>query len=64
MEEVSEWQTRQLDSSYSIAYLYALRKVTKNRSSFPNDDVILKIMHLAIRNAPLKWTMPFTKSIM
>jgi len=37
---------------------YQLRKVTKNRSAFPTDDAILKIMYLAIRNASEKWTMP------
>jgi len=37
---------------------YQLRKVTKNRSSFPTDDAILKIIYLAIRNASEKWTMP------
>ena len=37
---------------------YQFRKVTKNRSSFPTDDAILKILYLAIRNASKKWTMP------
>jgi transposase-like protein len=37
---------------------FQLRKVTKNRSSFPNDDAILKIMYLAIKNTSVKWTMP------
>ena len=37
---------------------YQLRKVTKNRSSFPTDDAIFKILHLAIRNASQKWTIP------
>ncbi|AEF80662.1 transposase, Mutator family [Leadbettera azotonutricia ZAS-9] len=37
---------------------YQLRKVTKNRSTFPNDDAIFKILYLAIRNASEKWTMP------
>jgi len=37
---------------------YQLRQVTKNRSSFPTDDAIIKIMYLAIRNASKKWTMP------
>jgi len=37
---------------------YQLRKVTKNRSSFPTDDAIFKILYLAIRNASKKWTMP------
>jgi transposase-like protein len=37
---------------------YQLRKVTKNRSTFVNDDAIFKILYLAIRNASEKWTMP------
>ena len=37
---------------------YQLRKVTKNRSIFVNDDSILKLMYLALRNASEKWTMP------
>jgi transposase-like protein len=37
---------------------YQLRKVTKNRSTFPNDDAIFKILYLAIRNASENWKMP------
>jgi len=37
---------------------YQLRKVTKNKLSFPTDDAIFKILYLAIRNASEKWTMP------
>jgi transposase-like protein len=37
---------------------YQLRKVTRNRLTFPNDDAIYKILYLAIRNASEKWTMP------
>jgi transposase-like protein len=37
---------------------YQLRKVTKNRSTFVNDEAIVKILYLAIRNASEKWTMP------
>ena len=37
---------------------FSLRKVTKNRSAFPNDDAILKIIYLALTNASKKWTMP------
>jgi transposase-like protein len=37
---------------------YQLRKVTRNRSTFVNDDAIYKIMYLALRNASKKWTMP------
>ena len=36
----------------------SLRKVTKTRGSFPNDDAIFKILYLALRNAAKKWTMP------
>jgi transposase-like protein len=37
---------------------YQLRKVTKNRSTFVNDDALYKIMYRAIRNASEKWSMP------
>lgn len=36
----------------------SLRKVTKNRGSFPNDDAMIKLLFLAIRNISKKWTMP------
>jgi hypothetical protein len=29
-----------------------------NKSTFPNDNAIFKVMYLAIRNASKKWTMP------
>ena len=32
--------------------------MTKSRSTFCTDDIIAKILYLAIRNAPKKWTMP------
>ena len=35
-----------------------LRKVTKNRGSFPTDDALTKLFYLAIRNISKKWTMP------
>ena len=34
-----------------------LRKVTKNRGSFPNEESVFKILYLALRNASKKWTM-------
>lgn len=37
---------------------YSLRKITRNKSSFPDDDSIYKVMYLAIRNASIRWTMP------
>lgn len=36
----------------------SLRKVSKNRGSFPNDDAVLKLLYLALRNISKKWTMP------
>ena len=36
----------------------SLRKVTKARGSFPNDDAVLKLLYLALRNIAKKWTMP------
>ena len=36
----------------------SLRKVTKARSSFPNDEAVVKLLYLALRNIAKKWTMP------
>ena len=36
----------------------SLRKVTKTRSSFPNDEALLKLLYLALRNISRKWTVP------
>lgn len=35
----------------------SLRKITKNRGSFPNDDALLKLFYLALNNISKKWTM-------
>ena len=35
-----------------------LRKVTKNRRSFPNDEAALKLLYLSLQNASKKWSMP------
>jgi putative transposase len=35
-----------------------LRKITKNRSLFPNDEAVFKLMYLALRNISKRWTMP------
>ena len=37
---------------------FSLRKVTRNKSSFPDDNSIYKVMYLAIKNASVRWTMP------
>jgi len=39
----------------------SLRKVTKNRGSFPNDESALKLLYLALRNISKKWTLPIRK---
>lgn len=36
----------------------SLRKVSKTRSSFPNDEAVLKLLYLALRNIAKRWTMP------
>jgi transposase-like protein len=35
-----------------------VRKVTKNKGVFPNDDALLKLVYLAYRNISKKWTQP------
>ncbi|QHS10685.1 IS256 family transposase [Sinimarinibacterium sp. NLF-5-8] len=36
----------------------SLRKLTKNRASFPSDEALIKLFYLALRNISQKWTMP------
>ena len=36
----------------------SLRKVIKNRGSFPSDEAAIKLLYLALRNASRKWTRP------
>ena len=36
----------------------SLRKIIKNRGSFPTDEAALKLLHLALQNIARKWTMP------
>ena len=36
----------------------SLRKLTKNRGSFPSDEALMKLFYLALRNISQKWTMP------
>lgn len=35
-----------------------MRKVTKNRSMFPSDDALLKILYLVTQDVPKKWRTP------
>ena len=36
----------------------SLRKIIKNRASFPNDEAAFKLLYLALQNIAKKWTMP------
>jgi len=36
----------------------SLRKVTKNRGPFPNDESMFKLLYLALTNISKRWTMP------
>ena len=36
----------------------SLRKLTKNRGSFPSDEALTKLFYLALCNISQKWTMP------
>lgn len=36
----------------------SLRKVLKNKGSFPDDESVFKLLYLALRNIAKKWTMP------
>jgi putative transposase len=36
----------------------AIRKVTRNRGAFPNDEAAVKLLYMGIRNIMKKWTMP------
>ena len=38
-----------------------IRKLTRNRKIYPNEDSALKITYLAIREASKTWTMPIPK---
>jgi putative transposase len=35
-----------------------LRKIMKNRSLFPSDEAVFKLLYLALKNISKRWTMP------
>jgi len=35
-----------------------LRKLTKNRGSFPSDEALVKLFFFALRNISKKWALP------
>jgi putative transposase len=36
----------------------SLRKITKNRGSFPSDEALLKLFYMALNNISNEWTIP------
>ena len=36
----------------------SLRKISRNRNLFPNEDSVYKLFYLALKNISKKWTMP------
>ena len=38
-----------------------IRKFTRNRKQYPNEESALKLVYLAIHEASKKWTMPIPK---
>ena len=36
----------------------SLRKIVKHRGAFPNDNSVIKLLYLALRNISKKWSMP------
>jgi putative transposase len=36
----------------------SVRKIIKNRGSFPTDESAVKLLYLALRNITRRWTMP------
>lgn len=36
----------------------SLRKLTKHRGAFPNDESVIKLLYLALRNVSKRWTLP------
>jgi putative transposase len=46
-------------TTYAIEWLnFSLRKIIKNRSLFPNDEAVFKLLYLALKHIEKKWTMP------
>jgi len=39
----------------------SLRKATKSRGAFPNDDTLIKLYYLALRNISKKWGVAQTR---
>ena len=37
---------------------YSLRKVLKGRGAFPNDESIVKLLHMGLQHVAKKWTQP------
>jgi len=56
VDRYAKFATENLNAIESVNM--SLRKVSKNRSSFPNDEAVTKLFYLALINISKKWTMP------
>jgi putative transposase len=50
--------SKDVATSRYVSVNMSLRKVSKNRGSFPSDDAVLKLFYLALEKISQKWTMP------
>lgn len=57
------WEIRKVIATTNVieSVNSVIRKRTRNRKIFPNEDSAFKHMYLAIREASKKWTMPILK---
>ena len=54
------WEIRQVISTTNTIQSVnsVMRKLTRNRKIYPNEESALKIMYMAINEASKRWTMP------
>jgi hypothetical protein len=55
---VRNWLSSYRNKNQNFSRNPNLRKVIKNRSLFPNDEAVYKLLYLALKNIEKKWTMP------
>jgi hypothetical protein len=46
------------DTEVHLCIVHQIRKLTKTKGGFPNENSLLKLRYLGIQNASKKWTMP------
>lgn len=68
MPQIEDWQNRPLSEIYPVLYIDAIhysvrdngviRKLNRQRSVFPSDMALFKVLYLSTFEATKKWTMP------